>query len=310
MFQLYKQRDFSTFVSDTFTFFKLFWRNFFGNYIVIMGGFIAALCVCYFFVFRDLFSSLFNTSNSGMGYDLSYYFTDSPVLFFVMLAVVIIISILFSIFSIAYPAVYLKMMEESGRGGFTSSEIFARIKALLPRIIRFSFLSMVVFIPLFLVAFVFATALILLVVGVFILILLIPAASVWMVQSFLVYVFNEDISFFDSMKQGWRILFSKKFWHIIGSAAVVYLIISIVQSLLSTVPYFIILFTSLAMGKGDLDPQLAVVFSVLYIISIAISYLFSNAVMVNQGLVYYSALEGEKHVQALSEIDLIGRNVE
>lgn len=309
MFQLYKQRDFSAYISDTIAFFKVYWKNFFSNYIVITGGVLALLCVIYFFVFRDLFSAMFNTMNQGVGQDISSYFTDSPVMFVSMLVVMIVLSIFFSIFSVSYPVVYLKLTEETGRKEFTASEIFQRMKQYLPRIIRFTLLSFVTFFPIITIAAVLASVLILLVVGIFVLILLIPAASVWVMQTFYVYLLT-DVSFTDAMKQGWKILFSKKFWHIIGSAVVIYFILNILQGMITMIPYFIIMFSTLTTGNGQLNPEFGIYISVIYIVSLVLSYLLSNILTVNQGIVYYSTLEQTNHIQALSEIDLIGQNVE
>lgn len=309
MFQLYKQRDFSAYISDTIAFFKIYWKNFFGNYIVITGGILALLCLFYFFLFRDLFTALLNTSNRGIGYDISYYFTDNPGLFISLLAVAVVLTIFFSILSTAYPVVYLELTEETGRADFTASEIFERIKKFLPKIIRFALFSLITFLPLITVATVLASVLVILVVGVFVLILLIPAASVWIMQTFYAYLLN-DISFTDAMRQGWKILFSKKFWHIIGSAAVIYVILNIAQSIVTLIPYFIILFSALATGNGALSANFGIYMSALYIVSLVLSYIMSNILTVNQGMVYYSTLEQVNHTQALSEIDLIGRNVE
>lgn len=309
MFQLYKQRDFSSYISDTIAFFRIYWKNFFGNYIIITGGVLAVLCLFYFFVFRDLFAALFNTANGGIGYDISYYFTDNPVLFVSMLIIVIILSIVFSVFSIAYPVVYLKLTEETGKTDFTASEIFERMKKFLPRIIRFALISFITFVPLITVATVLASVLILLVVGIFVLILLIPVASVWFMQTFYVYLLN-DISFIDAMKQGWEILFSKKFWHIIGSAIVVYFMVNIIQGMVTIIPYFFIIFSTLTTGTGELGQQSLIYISLIYIVSLVLSYLLSNILTVNQGIVYYSTLEQTNHIQALSEIDLIGQDVE
>lgn len=309
MFQLYKQRDFSTYVSDTIAFFRIYWKNFFGNYMIITGGILAVFCLFYFFLFRDLFAALFNTSNSGIGYDISYYFTDNPVLFISLMVVAIVLTIFFSILSAAYPVVYLKMIEETGKEGFTASELFDRIKKILPKVIRFALFSLVTFLPLITVAAILASVLIILVVGIFVLILLIPAASVWIMQTFYAYLFN-DISFTEAMRQGWKILFSKKFWHIIGSAAVVYVLLNIAQSIVILIPYLIIFFSVLTSGNGEFGASSGIYMSVLYIVALVLSYIMSNILTVNQGMVYYSTLEQVNHTQALSEIDLIGRNVE
>ena len=309
MFQLYKQRDFSAYISDTIAFFKIYWKNFFGNYVVITGGVLALLCVFYFFIFRDLFSSIFNTDNQGVGYDISYYFSDNSVMFISMMVIAGLLAIFFSIFSISYPVVYLKLVEETGREDFTASDIFGRIKSFLPKIIRFGLYSLISFIPIIIVATVFSALLIMLVVGIFILILLIPVASVWISQSFYIYIF-ENVSFIEAMRQGWDILFSKKFWHIIGSAAVVYLVLNVLQTIITMVPYIILIITMLSTGNGKLGPEFGIYVSIVYIVSLVLSYITSNILMVNQGMVYYSTLEQVNHTQALSEIELIGQNVE
>lgn len=309
MFQLYKKRDFSAYITDTIAFFKIYWKNFFGNYIVITGALLALLCLFYFFIFRDLFSALFSTANEGIGYDIGYYFSDNPVLFVSVMVVVALFAIFFSIFSIAYPVIYLKLIEETGKKDFTASEIFGRIKLYLPKIIRFGFYSFITFFPLIFVAGFFAALLVLLVVGVFVLILLIPVASVWMTQSFYIYLLQE-MSFFEAIKQGWKNLFSKKFWHIVGAAMVIYVVLSVLQGMITMIPYSIMLFSMLATGDGKLGSSFGVIISVLYIVSLLFSYITSNILMVNQGVVYYSILEQNNHVQALSEINLIGQNVE
>lgn len=309
MFQLYKQRDFSAFISDTIAFFQAFWKNFFGNYIIITGGVLAVLSLFYFFLFRDLFSAIFNTANGGVGYDISYYFSDNPVLFAFMLMIMIVLGILFSIFSIAYPVVYLKLLEETGRANFTSSEIFARMKKFFPKIIRFTLFSLVTFVPIIVFAAALATVLVFLVVGVFVLLLLIPTSSVWFMQTLYVYLLN-DISFTDAMGRGWKILFSKKFWPIIGSTVVVYLLISVFQGMVTMIPYIIMLFSLFSAGNGTFNENTGVYVSIIYIISLTLSYILSNILTVNQGIVHYSTLEQTNHTQALSEIDLIGQNVE
>lgn len=309
MFQLYKKRDFSAYITDTIAFFKIYWKNFFGNYIVITGALLALLCLFYFFIFRDLFSTLFNTGNKGVGYDIGYFFSDNPVLFVSVMVAVIFLSIFFSIFSVSYPIIYMKLIEETGKKDFTASELFGRIKLYLPKIVRFGLYSLITFTPLIIVAGFFAALLVLLVVGIFILILLIPVASVWMTQSFYIYLLQE-MSFFEAMRQGWKNLFSKKFWHIVGATMVIYLVLSVLQGMITMIPYSIMLFSMLTTGDGELSSSIGVIMSAFSIVSLLFSYITSNILMVNQGMIYYSILEQDNHVQALSEIDLIGQDVE
>ena len=54
MFQLYKKRDFSALVGDTFGFFKLEGKNYFKNYFTINGGLLLLLVVIIYF-FSNIF---------------------------------------------------------------------------------------------------------------------------------------------------------------------------------------------------------------------------------------------------------------
>lgn len=309
MFQFYKQRDFSAFISDTIAFFRIYWKNFFGNYIILTGGLVALLCVFYFFVLRDLFEVLFNTADHGTGYDISYYFPDNPVLFMSCLLLVIVLGIFISFVSLSYPLIYMKLSEETGRADLTASEIFERIKKMLPRICRFALYFLVTFLPIIVLGAILASVMIFLVVGIFILLLLVPMSIVWVMQSFSVYLLN-DVSLKKAMKQGWEILFSRKFWPIVGSVLVIYLIITIIQSVFTVIPYVIAVFSRLVEGGGVNASEYSVITGVFYIVSLILSYLFSNFMTVNQCLVYYSSQEQKHHTQALSEIDTIGQNVE
>ena len=76
------------------------------------------------------------------------------------------------------------------------------------------------------------------------------------------------------------------------------------------IPYSIMLFSMLTTGDGELSSSIGVIMSAFSIVSLLFSYITSNILMVNQGMIYYSILEQDNHVQALSEIDLIGQDVE
>lgn len=174
MFQLYKKRDFSAYISDSIAFFRGYWKNFLENYVIIAGGAIFALCVCFFFIFRDLFSTLLNTRNQGVGYDWGYYFSNNQAMFITLVSIATIVGLLLSIFSMAYPVAYLQLMENTGKTKFTSTEILSQIKLYLPKLIKFTLFSIFVIFPALILASVLAAVLIVVVIGIFLLIFLIP----------------------------------------------------------------------------------------------------------------------------------------
>jgi hypothetical protein len=306
MFQLYKKRDFSTFLSDTIDFFKGNFKNYFGNFITITGALLVVLCVIFFFIFKDLFDTVL--SNSGNSEILGTYLQDNLAQIILLGGIGFIVAIVFTCITMSFPVAYLQLMNETGRDSFTSSELFEQMKGMLVRVVIFSLLSILIIFPLAIIAFFISVALIFLIIGVPLMIILFPAIYIFISQSLYVYL-TEDEGYFDSLGRGWKILFSKKFWPVIGNTVVVYIVIGILQSILPMIPYFFMIGSALSAGDaaskltGMTAPMIT-----LYILSIVSSYFFQNILIINQGLIYYSSLEQETNTQALSEIDSIGQD--
>lgn len=309
MFQLYKKRDFSGYITDTVMFFKQFWKNYFSNFIVITGALLLVLCVIFFFIFRDIFGAIMG--GGIQDYDFSSYFQDNWVSFAIMVTIAVIVTILFSLACMSFPVAYLQLVEKTGRDSFAASELLEQIKGQLGRIFTFAILSFFVLFPLLMVAMVISVLAIFLVIGIFLIFMLTPVYTVWVTQSLFVYL-NEKAGFFESLGQAWNILFNKKFWHIVGATFVVYMAISIIQSIFTMIPYFILIFSILGTGsEPDFNSsKFTLIMTALYVLAVISSYIFSNFLMITQGLIYYSSLEQKEHMQAIYEIDMIGRNVE
>lgn len=308
MFQLYKKRDFSGYVTDTVLFFKHYWKNYFSNFIVITGALLLVLCVIFFFIFRDFFSAFTGSAN----YDFSAYFQDNWVLLAVLVAIAVIVTILFSIACMSYPVAYMQLVEKTGNTSFTSAELLEKMKAQVGRIFVFGLLSFLILFPLFMVVSVISVLAIFLVIGIFLIFLLAPMFTVLVTQALFVYL-NEGVGFFTALGRAWNIMFNKKFWHIVGSTFVVYMAINIIQGIFSMIPYFMMIFAMLSGGSGEPDlasPNVMFLMTVFYIVTIVASYIFSNFLMINQGLIYYSSLEQQAHTHAFSEIDRIGQDAE
>ena len=309
MFQLYKKRDFSSYITDTVMFFKHYWKNYFSNFIVITGALLLVLCVIFYFIFRDVFGALINGSSGN--FDFSTYFQDNWVSFAIMVFIAVLVTILFSLACMSYPVAYLQLVEKTGRNSFTSSELLDQIKGQLGRVFMFGLLSFLILFPLLMVVTVISVLAIFLVIGIFLIFMLTPVFTVWVTQALFVYL-NEKTGFFEALARSWNILFNKKFWHIVGSTFVVYMAISIIQSIFSLIPYFIMIFSVLGTGTEPDFASTRIVFAMtaLYILALVASYILSNFLMITQGLIYYSSLEQKEHTQAFYEIDMIGRNAE
>ncbi len=304
-FPLYKKRDFGEYMSDTFQFFRKFWKNYLLNFITLNGALLLILCLIYFFIFKDLFGqALINPTASP-----SFFTDENAGVFAVLFTVGALIAIIFTVITTAYPIVYLRLVASTDRETFTASEILNEIKKHIGRIIIFGLLSIFTFIPLIMIFFILSAALVLLLVGIPLLILGMGAAITWINQSLYVYL-NEEVGYFEAMGAGWRTLFSK-FWHIVGSSTLMIFILYVISFVVSIIPYSIMMARLITTGSGEPDMEgIMPLMVIIYVINIIFSYIFSNLIYINQGLIYYSGKETEEHVQAFSEIDTIGRNEE
>ncbi|WP_050020641.1 hypothetical protein [Chryseobacterium sp. P1-3] len=77
MIQFYKKRDFGTFISDSFNFFKLYGKNYFKNYILINGLLLILIITIFIFGYKELFSQIFGSNLRGETYYFEQYFSDN-----------------------------------------------------------------------------------------------------------------------------------------------------------------------------------------------------------------------------------------
>ncbi len=303
-FQFYKKRDFSSFMGDTISFFKYYGKDFMKNFVIINGLLLVAICVLYYLFFKDFMSNTLsgNPAQSWMMYEenigLLVFF---GVLFFLIMVV-------YSIISMAFPMVYTRLAEKTGGNVFTSAEIFKEIKVVSGKIFMFGLISFFIIMPLYLVLIAVGAVLSILLVGIVLLIIAIPAAMVWSMQSMYVYVY-EGKGYIDSLKKGWKSMFSN-FWNIIGATLAMYMLIMVVQSVITFIPMMFMMAQMLNTGANPDMAQFPPLMMVIYAVSIFLTFILINLTYVQQALIYYSSLEATESIQASSEIDNIGNNAE
>lgn len=302
-FQLYKKRDFSAYIGDTIQFFKQFWKNYFQNYVVINGVLLLVFVSLYFLLFKDLFSNMYdpNAIKTWMSYNNSGSFMLSII-------VLMIIAIVFSVFTTAFPMVYFNLLNTTGRDAFTASEMLNGIKAYAGRMILFGIISFFVMIPIVFIFFAFGVALSFLIIGIPILFLGLPTVLIWSMQSLYVYL-EEETGYFQALSKGWKITF-QKYWHLVGSTIAVYFCITILSSVFSMVPAFMMMGSIITSGGTPKPPTMTPVMMAFYLVGLIVTFICYNFIYVQQGLIYYSAQENTEHYQAYSDIDNIGKDEE
>lgn len=305
VFQLYKKRDFSTYIGDTMQFLKQLGKNFFLNYLVINGALLLVWCVIYYFLFKESMGNIFTpqkTANSWLMFNNNFGLLIS------FGAIFMIVMIVFSIFTIAYPMVYIKLVDNTDRDTFTSSELFAEIKDYAGRIFLFGFISFFTLIPFLIIVMALGIALSFILIGIPILLLSIPTAMAWAMQSIYVYL-EEETGYFEALSRGWKITFSN-YWSIIGSTMALLVCVTILGSTVSMIPSIMTLSSMISTGGHPSPVAMTPLMIIIYIVGMIISYILNNILYVHQGIIYYSSLEDSEHYQAYSDIDNIGKDEE
>lgn len=318
-FQLFKVRDFSANISDCIAFFKIHGKHYFKNYLTINGVFLLLIMVLMYFIMKVymefIFSMTANPQNAGSSDYLSAYFNDNLALFLVTVIGFVLVALFLTIVSTTYPIVYLKYMEDNGDPETLTPTIFLnQLKQMLPRLLIF-FLGLIFIVtPIVLIVFIVNVFLCFILIGIPLFFVTLPAITAWIALSLHEFIIKE-VGFFESLGNGFGLL-KQKFWSIVGTTLVVVVIMQILQGIITMIPYVIgivILYASADQSQTDPTQTLStmsILLSVIMMISILLSYLFNNFMLITQGLMYYSLREENEENNTKSQIDLIGTESE
>jgi len=316
MFQLYKKRNFNELVGDTFSFFKLYGRHYFRNYLIVNGGFVLILLILVFFLFKVFYEgTLSGLSNGAPGNQFDSFIAENFPLFLSLGGLSAILLLIISLISYLYPVVYLDLL--SRKKDFDTAEITQVVKTKIGKVLLFFILSMFTALPLIALAFMLSFALVFILIGIPLMLLLIPAAGSWLSLSFYNYISTDD-DYFVSLSKAFQMM-KIKFWSIIGSTFVMYLIVQAIVGTISMVPYIIgvaSVFTTLE-DPGAINPDSSNPFSffvimmlLVFVLSVVLNFFMQNLLLINNGVIYYSIREESENNNPKSEIDLIGTQSE
>lgn len=315
MFQLFKKRNFSDLVGDTFTFFKMYGKHYFKNYFIVNGGILLVLLVLVYFLMKIFFEGMLANTDQAQPNAMDLFMNDNLPLIIGLAAVTGLAAIFLSLVSYTYPVAYLKLIEE--KTAFETSEILTVMKSKTGKIVIFFLASLFIMIPVMLFVMALSFALVFIIIGIPLLLLLIPALMCWVSLSFYEYIAT-DKGYFESLGNGFNML-RQKFWPCIGSTAVMYMIVQIVVGFVSMIPYvigLISMFTSIDTQNpeaGFNNNQFSffmIMMGVTMVLSILMNFIFQNFILVNQGIIYYSVREENENNTPKSQIDLIGTDGE
>ncbi|AZA79106.1 DUF4013 domain-containing protein [Chryseobacterium sp. G0186] len=317
MIQFYKKREFGTFISDSFNFFKLYGKNYFKNYILINGLLFILMVTVFIFGYQELFSQMFGSNLGGDSYYFERYFSDNAGMLIGVGIFTFLLLMILAMVNYLYPVFYLKRVAQ-GAKDIKTDEILGDFKKNIGKIVKL-FLGMTfIVIPLALFVVGFSYILIFIIIGIFLVMLVYP--TLFNVVTFLMYdYFNSGRGFFESLSYSIRSQFSypngsekSPYWKYWAAAFVMFIMISIASSIFTYVPMIFLygsILTSTPDGNFEQNPFTGVVgiaFFVFYGISMLLSLFLSNLLYVNAGFMYYDSRTDLHQKVELEEIDTIG----
>lgn len=314
MFQVFKIRTFGDFISDTFQFLKIHGKNYFKNYL--KHAFVALLLLMVSmtflgtFYYRVLVTSI--GYNGSETYDNSFV-TDNGVLLIIGIVMCLLVSLYLGLINYTYPVYYLRLIGENPNKTPELKSIKSLVKNDLGRLISFGFLSFIVFGLTALLAFTAAIILSFVIIGFFIMILLIPTFITWYSLTLYNYL-NKNQSFFTAYKNALSTIFNN-FWPIIGASLCMFIIVYVLNTAVTIIPYIITIVTMVTgtqgIDGGDMINSnisiLMIVIVVIYCISIVVGILLNHLLLIQSGLVYYSEREKIEQNTIRQSIDEIGK---
>lgn len=290
-FTFYKKRNFNAYINDTFSFFKIYAKNFFTNYLVING----AIMIAFGLILN--FSIIYFTGfwNSGITSFGGVFFLS-----FILLAFILFFFLLIQ----CYPIAYLELAEkEPHRTNFTAKEIFSTIQKMLGKVFLFGIISIfIIYIP-YIIIYVLISFIPIL--GFFGGIFLSILSTLFITQATLLFV-KDKMGYFDALGKA-KDLISVNFWEKWGATAIMNLIIYTFTIIVLILPVIVIVFGALSgVELENIGFLWGIVGFIMILFIVIIISIAANFQVFLQLMIYLS----EKEDKRINEIDLIGQDNE
>lgn len=309
--ELYKNRGFSEFFQDTFTFLKSNGKHFFKHYFIVNGIFLIILMgIGYVFTkfYTDMiFGGLLGGSTSV---ELDNYINNNSGLFILVVILFVIIGIIAGTVSYVYPAIYLKLYSQNNGKSFDFKTIVNTYKSNIGKLIIFILCSIILAIPLLIALIIGAVALAITIVGILAIPLLFGGFMLFYSMTLMEYL-ERRRGIWDSFGYSWQLI-KIKFWAAVGCVGLFYLISYIAQNVISIIPYIFgmaSLFTSLDQGNPtneEVGAAMTLVMILVFFLTFIVSAILGTITQLNQGIIFYSLKETNENINTKSVIDQIG----
>ncbi len=308
--QLYKSRDFGLFFQDTFAFLRKNGGHLFKNYFIINGGFLLILMVLGYFFLKFYSEILFGGIDNNPS-EVEQFINENAGTYLIFILVFLFVALAAGVTQYAFVPIYLKLYAKHDSKAFKASDIFDEYKRNIGKICIFLLCSILLIIPIGIVAFIISFILMITIIGMLMLPVVVGAVSLLFQSTLMEYIEGKK-SIWDAFGYAWTVI-SSKFWAAIICVGLFFLMSYIVQNVVTLVPYFIFL-GDLLMGiesgtnpdPEELTKSAMVLFALMFILTFVFSIVLNVIVQLNQGVVFYSLKEDIENINTKSDIDLIG----
>jgi hypothetical protein len=319
--QLVKERKFGNLISDTFTFFKEYGKNYFKNYFVLNGALLLLFVLIFVFGYREFFMQMMNANVNGNTYFFQTYFQDNGAMLILGVVIFGILLLAMSVVMYTFPVLYMKRVAETGDRSIKPDQMLGDIRKNIGKFFIFLLGMLFIVAPLMLVLMMLSSFLMIIIIGFFLFILMMPA-FINVVNFTLFDYFTTNRGFFNSLSYAMRVNFANmfdskkaKFWRYWASTVIMFILIYIVLTIFTLVPYMIMVFGFLTVPDMGTSQNPAEMFSgvmgiflfVIYGVSILVSFTLNNLMFVQAGLQYYDSREDLHRKVDFNEIDTIGQ---
>jgi MFS family permease len=307
MFQLYKNRSFGEYVSETFDFLRADGKHFFTQFFTIFG--IPVLIVSFMLYYLTSIGDSFKGINSN-NYLESFIQNNLP-LFIILLVLFLILLFIFSFLIYSFPVLYLKLYQEKKGTNFSITDLLNEFKVNFWKIVVFFLLMFFTLIIIMIIAIIPFVVLFITIIGIFVILFLSMGIALFSMLSLYVYLNNKDIGYMDAIGISFQHI-KKNFWSTIGSFMIIYLIVSVISGIFSLMGGgFDIakILTTIETGTYPEEEEFGIktiMKAILVTLSYIVSYTLSNLITLNAGLIYYSMQDHKENINVKSDIDLIG----
>jgi len=310
--ELLKKRNFGLVMNDTFLFFKQHGKPFFKHYFTLNGIFLMILVTFIFITFKYFFESLFASLNNENVNRFDVNINNNPELYISIIIVFLILIAILSLFSISVPVLFLKNIFEKKSENLTTKEVWNQLMQIKSKMFLFLLSLIVLAIP-FGILFLLMTKMPnFLILWLPFYLIVFPIYVAWIYQSYFIFLIDEK-PLVESYKKGFENIKSS-FWMTLGNIVIMYIIIQVVQVILSIIPYLILIFNVFVnpnpgsrMDQDETFSMVGIMLSIIFVLFVLSSYVLNNLIIINQGIIFFSCKENAENLSTTDLIDSIGR---